>query len=185
MSSTLTRHRFTVDQYEEMGQTGILTENDHVELLQGEIVEKMTIGPGHAACVNRMNRVFQQRFGSVAIIAVQNPIRTADSEPEPDVAVLKFDEDFYARGTPRGEDVLLVVEVSDVTLETDRTLKSEIYALAGIPEYWIINLVEERLEVLRRPSPAGKYASLQSFDRTATITPLLFPDCTLNVSDLF
>src|SRR3954453_23711097 len=104
MSGTLTRHRFTVEQYEEMVGAGILTENDHVELVRGEVVEKMPIGPAHAASVNRLNRLFQQRLGSAAIVAVQNPIRTADSEPEPDLALLRPRDDFYSGATPGADD---------------------------------------------------------------------------------
>ncbi|MBS0264430.1 MAG: Uma2 family endonuclease [Planctomycetes bacterium] len=184
MSGILTPHRFTVVQYEELGRAGILTENDRVELLRGEIFEKTAIGPAHAACVKRLNRMFQQRLGTVATIAVQDPIRTADSEPEPDLAVLKLDKDFYAAGTPGSEDALLVVEVSDTTLEIDRTLKCELYAEAGIPEYWIVNLVEQCLEVHRRPSHTGVYENTQRLERTATVTPVHFPDQRLLVSEM-
>ena len=184
MTSTLTRHHFSVDQYEEMAQAGILNENDRVELLRGEVVEKMTVGPSHAACVKRLNRLFHLRFGTIATIAVQDPIQTTSSEPEPDLALLKLDDDFYAKGTPRSEDVLLVVEVSEASLETDRTLKCEIYAEAGIPEYWIVNLVDQCLEVHRQPLSSGTYASVQHLDRTASIAPLHFAGCVLLVSEL-
>jgi Uma2 family endonuclease len=185
MSSTLTRHRFTVAQYEEMVDTGILTENDRVELVRGEVVEKMPIVPAHAASVNRLNRLFQKRLGTAAIIAVQNPIRTADSEPEPDLALLRPRDDFYSDATPGGNDVLLVVEVSDTTLENDRTLKCEIYAEAGIPEYWIVNLVENCLEIHRDPLPSGTYATVQRLDRQSALAPLNFAECLLSVSELF
>ncbi len=184
MSSTLTRHRFTVAQYEGMVDSGILTENDRVELLHGEVVEKMTIGPAHAASVNRLNQLFQIRLGTVAIVAVQNPIQTVDSEPEPDLALLRLRVDFYSTATPSGDDVLLVVEVSDTTLETDRTLKCEIYAEAGIPEYWIVNLVENCLEVHRDPSPSGSYAWTRRLDIESSVAPLSFPDYQFPVREL-
>jgi Uma2 family endonuclease len=184
MSSTLTRHRFTVAQYEEMVDAGILTENDHVELVRGEVVEKMPIGPAHSACVKRLNRLFQQRIGTAAIVAVQDPIRTSDSEPEPDLALLRPRDDFYSEATPGIDDVLLVVEVSDSTLENDRTLKCEIYAEAGIPEYWIVNLVENCLEVHRDPLPSGSYATVQRLDRLSSLAPLNFAECSLSVSEL-
>jgi len=185
MAGTLTRHRFTVEQYEELVEAGILTEDDRVELVRGEIVEKMTIGPAHAASVNRLNRLFQRRLGDSALVAVQNPVRLADSEPEPDLALLKPRGDFYEGATPRGEDVLLIVEVSDATLETDRTLKREIYAEAGIPEYWIVNLVEQCLEVYRQPLASGSYARVERWERNDSLAPVLFPDCVLAVSELF
>jgi Uma2 family endonuclease len=170
MSGTLTRHRFSVGQYEEMVESGILTEDDHVELLRGEVVDKMPIGPAHSACVKRLNRLFQQRIGTAAIIAVQDPIRTSDSEPEPDLALLKPRDDFYSEATPGSEDVLLVVEVSDSTLENDRTLKLEIYAEAGIPEYWIVNLVDNCLEVHRHPSPSGVYSNVERINQHDSIS---------------
>jgi Uma2 family endonuclease len=183
MISTMIRHRFTVSQYEDMVRLGILMESDRVELLRGEIVEKMTIGPAYAACVNRLNRLFQTRLGVAAIVAVQNPIRTSDSEPEPDLALLRPRDDFYSEATPSGEDVLLVVEVSDTTLESDRSLKCEIYAEAGILEYWIVNLVDNCLEVHREPSPGG-YTNLQRLDPQASLTPLNFQECRVSVAEL-
>ena len=184
MSSTLTRHRFTVAQFEEMVEAGILTENDRVELLRGEVVEKIPIGPAHAASVNRLNRLFQLRLGTAAIVAVQNPIQAGDSEPEPDLALLRPRADYYSKATPSGDDVLLVVEVSDTTLETDRTLKCEIYAEAGFPEYWIVNLVENCLEVHRDPSPSGSYAWTQRLDIESSVAPLSFPDYQFPVMEL-
>jgi Uma2 family endonuclease len=167
-----------------MAQAGILTENDRVELLRGEIVEKMTIGPAHMNGVNRLAQFFYHRFGAVAVISIQNPIRTADSEPEPDLAVLSLHHGFDSKVLPTGKDVLLVIEVADTTLETDRTLKCEIYAEAGIPEYWIVNLVEECLEVHRQPLSSGSYASVERLDRSASLTPVKFPDSMLKVSEL-
>lgn len=184
MSGTLIRHRFTVAQYEEMVEAGILTENDRVELMRGEVVEKVSIGPAHAAVVNRLNRLFQRRFGDSVLVAVQDPVRLSDSEPEPDLALLKMRDDFYADQTPGANDVLLVVEVADTTLETDRTLKCEVYAEAGISEYWIVNLIEECLEVHRQPTPSGTWAKIRRLTRADSIAPLCLPDCLIPVADL-
>lgn len=184
MSGTLTRHRFTVAQYEEMVGAGILTEADRVELLRGEVVEKMTIGPAHAAAVKRLNRLFQQRLGLLAVIAVQDPLRLADSEPEPDLVLLKPRDDFYASETPGAAHALLVVEVADSTLDSDRTLKCELYAEAGIDEYWIVNLIESCIEVHREPSPTGNYQSIQRLAGDAIFAPVHFPNCQLRVAEL-
>src|SRR4051794_17446086 len=107
MPLTIVHHRFSVDDYEQMIEFGILTENDRVELIRGEIIDKMPIGDPHIASVNRLNRLLNRRVGDLAIVSVQNPIRLADSEPEPDVALLQPREDFYASGKPRPADVLL------------------------------------------------------------------------------
>jgi Uma2 family endonuclease len=157
MSIMPVRHRFSVDDYEQMGAYGILTENDRVELIRGEIVEKMTIGPEHAACVKRLNRLLGPLVGPHAIVSIQDPIRFPDSEPEPDVALLVPRDDFYSSGNPGPSDVLLLIEVADTTLDVDRGVKRTLYAESGIHEYWIVNLPEASVEVHRQPSPDGQY----------------------------
>ena len=155
MSNLITPHRFTVDEYEQMIATGILKHDDRVELIRGEIREMSPIGDAHASRVNRLNSLLCLRTEGRAIVNVQNPIVLADSEPEPDFALLRYKPDFYESGKPTGADVLLVIEVSDSTLEFDREIKAPLYAEAGIPEYWIINLVEGCLEVYRSPESQG------------------------------
>lgn len=144
---------WTSEQYQQMITAGILTEDDRVELLFGKITEMSPIGRFHAACVRKLNDlVYQQLFGKYSF-SFENPIvLTDDSEPEPDFALLMFREDHYAAGHPKTEDVLLVIEVSDHTLIKDRTVKSAVYANAGITEYWIINLIERQIEVYTEPS---------------------------------
>src|SRR3954451_2047015 len=112
--------RYSVDDYEEMIRLGVLTENDRVELIRGEIVAKMPIGRRHLFSVNRLNRIFNRRLGEAAIVSIQNPIVLPDSEPEADVTLLRPRADEYASGKPRPGDVLLLVEVSDSTLNYDR-----------------------------------------------------------------
>ncbi|MCY2964720.1 MAG: Uma2 family endonuclease [Planctomycetota bacterium] len=183
MSATLVRHRFRVVDYEEMVERGILTEDDRVELLRGEVVEKTTIGPAHAASVSRLNRLFQRRLGELAIVSIHSPVQLTDSQPEPDVALLKPRDDFYASATPRADDVLLIVEVADSSLETDQTLKREIYAETGIPEYWIVNLVDSCVEVYREPIASGQYGVMKRLVRGEALAPLRFPECEVAVSD--
>src|SRR4051812_32731465 len=115
-----THHRFSVEEYERMTELGILTENDRVELIRGEILEKMTIGDRHAACVYRLSELLFLAVARAAIVGVQNPIRLADSEPEPDVTLLRRRADFYASGKPTPADVVLLTEVADTTLDFDR-----------------------------------------------------------------
>ncbi|MFO0876104.1 MAG: Uma2 family endonuclease, partial [Gemmataceae bacterium] len=172
---------FSVAEYEQLGKLGILGEHERVELIRGEIVQKMTIGELHAACVNRLTRLFTRALDDRAIVSIQNPVRLADSEPEPDVALLKPREDFYATGLPTGADVLLVVEVADTSLEYDRQEKGPLYAEAGIPEFWLVNLVEGRLEVHRQPQ-AGVYQESFTFERGQEVELIALPGVRLAVS---
>jgi Uma2 family endonuclease len=156
MSVEIARRCFTVAQYERMGEVGILTEADRVELIEGEIVEMSPIGKRHAACVNRLTKLLVQAVGSSGIVSVQNPVRLDDySEPQPDVAVLKPRADFYEQALPTPADVLLIIEVCDTTLEYDRQIKLPLYARAGIPEVWLVNLTDEQIETYARPLGAA------------------------------
>jgi len=124
MAAPLVRHRFTVEEYHRMGQAGILSEDDRVELIEGEIVEMAPVGSRHAACVKRLNALLSRRAGGRALVSVQDPIRLGEhSEPQPDLALLKPREDFYAAAHPGPEDVLLVIEVAETSLEYDREVK--------------------------------------------------------------
>jgi Uma2 family endonuclease len=145
----LEKWHFNVDQYYRLAEVGVLKPDDRVELIEGEIIRMSPIGSPHAACVTRLNRFLQTRWTETeVIIAVQNPVRLSDfSEPVPDVALLKPRSDFYATRHPGPEDVLLVIEVSDATLLADRNVKMPLYARAGIPEAWLVNLPRKLVEV--------------------------------------
>jgi Uma2 family endonuclease len=149
--------RFTVAEYHRMGETGILGEDDRVELLDGEIVEMTPIEPRHASVVDRTMRLFSRLVGERAVIRVQSPIDLGAqaSEPQPDVTLLKPRADFYATAHPGPEDVLLVVEVMDTSADRDRRLKLPLYARAAIREVWLVDLGAERIEVYRRPASDG------------------------------
>lgn len=156
------RHRFTVAQYERMIELGILKERDQIEFIRGEVVAKMPVGDPHIASVNRLNRLLVRGVGDRAIVSIQNPIRLADSEPEPDVALLRPRADFYASGKAGPADLLLVIEVADASLDDDRDVKRPLHAENGIAEYWIVNLVDGCLEVYRQPRPDGTYADART-----------------------
>jgi Uma2 family endonuclease len=152
MAVHVARRPFTVAEYDRMIETGILQEHDRVELLDGEILEMSPIGSRHAACVNRLNTLFTRWAGDRAIISVQNPIRLNDySEPEPDVAVLKPRDDYYVTAHPTSEEVLLLVEVAETSLEYDREVKIPRYAAAGIPEVWLLDLQHQLVMVYTQP----------------------------------
>jgi Uma2 family endonuclease len=184
MALTVVHHRFTVDEYEQMTDIGILNENHRVELIRGEIIEKMAIGDQHAARVNKLNRLVGRTLGDAALVSIQNPIRLPDSEPEPDVALLRPQEDYYASGKPGPADILLVIEVSDSTLDFDRDVKLPMYADAGISEYWIVNLVDETLEVYRQPMPGGTYGEVRVLRAGQDVEIAALPGSTFSVTDI-
>lgn len=178
-------HRFSVDDYKQMIQWGILTENHHVELIRGEVVDKMPTGEKHLACVNRLNRFLNRLVGDLAIVSIQSPVVFPDSEPEPGVTLLRPRPDFYESGKPQPADVLLLIEVSDSTLADDRAIKGSLYAEAGITDYWIVNLVDRCLEVYRQPRPDGTYGEGRTYQVGESVELLGLPGSTLSVATLF
>jgi Uma2 family endonuclease len=185
MGMPLAHRRFTVDEYHRMAEVGILGPDDRVELLDGEIVEMSPIGARHAATVTRLEHLFHRLVGDRAIVRGQNPVRSDQySEPEPDLALVTPRADFYAEGHPAPRDILLIVEVSDTSLGYDRLRKVPNYARAGIPEVWLADLSMNRVERYREPS-GDAYADRQILGPEAALTPLLLPDVTIRVGDLF
>lgn len=184
MAMPITHRRFTVDEYHRMAEAGILTEDDRVELLDGEIVAMTPIGSRHAGCVNRLNRLFARVPGDAVLVSIQNPVILNQYwEPEPDVAVLRFRSDGYATAHPRPRDVLLLVEVADSSTQTDRQVKLAGYAAAGIPEVWIVDLTSDAIEVYREPE-GEHYADRQILGREAPLTALNVPEMSVRVSDV-
>lgn len=181
MSVQVARRYFTVDEYHRMGEAGVFSENDRVELIEGEILKMSPIGSRHAASVKRLTKQFNNLLGDRAIVSVQDPIVLSDfSEPEPDIAILKPRDDFYGAAHPGASDVLLVIEVADTSLAYDHEIKLPAYARSGIPEIWIANLpaetVEAHTELLN-----GSYRTVRSYRRGDSITPLHFPDLSISV----
>lgn len=177
-------HLFTVDEYHRMAESGILHEDDRVELINGEIIAMAPIGSGHLGHVNRSNRRLSRLFDDRATVSVQNPISLGErTEPEPDIALLNPRDDDYASQTPEARDVLLLVEVADSSLVYDRQTKAPMYARAGIPELWIVNLIDHVIEVYREPSVDG-YRTVTVARRGDSVQSLAFPDVSIAVSDL-
>ena len=184
MAVEATRWHFSIGDYYRMAQVGIFHEDDRVELLAGEVVAMAPIGPHHAGRVLRLNSLFSQRFGDVALVNVQNPLRLNDySEPQPDVALLEPEVDFYTTRHPLPADVYLLVEVADTSAQTDLRLKMPLYARAGVPEVWLMNLNLDVILVHRDPSPEG-YRTVQTLRRGERLAPLAFPERELAVDDL-
>jgi Uma2 family endonuclease len=185
LMASVIHHRFTVEAYDQMIEAGIFSENDPVELINGEIVRKMPIGRLHGAMVNRLNQRLVTQFSGQAIVSVQNPIVADESEPEPDFAVLTYRNDFYSTSKPKAEDVRLLIEVADTSLEYDREIKLPLYARSDIHDFWIVNLIESKIEVYRDPKPDGNYGTRQDYTGGQTIGMLAFPNVKIDVDALF
>ena len=182
MTTRPARRMFTADEYQGMAAAGILHEDDHVELLEGEIIQMAAIGGRHIATVNRLNDWLTVRLSGKAIVSIQNSIRLSRrSEPEPDVVVLRWRDDFYADpAPPPASAVLLIIEVADSSLPYDRETKIPLYAEAGIPEVWLVDLVHQRVTVYRQPEGSA-YQHVTTHERDAVLTLLAFPDLALPV----
>ncbi len=170
MAVSLALKLWTVKEYEQMIEKGILDEDDRVELIRGEIVEMAAIGVRHAACVNNLNTLFHELLDSETVtVSVQNPVLLLrDSEPEPDVALFRGHRSLYKNRRPIAEDVLLLVEVADSTLATDRRVKVPLYAEAGIPDAWLVNVDKDVIEVYSEPAD-GKYQKMALARRGETL----------------
>lgn len=151
MAIQVRKYLISVENYHKMAGTGILPESG-VELINGEIIEMSPIGSKHAAAVDRLNRILSRQFGDEVIIRVQNPIiLNSFSEPEPDIAVVKYRADFYEKQHPHSADVLLAIEVSDTTINYDREIKLALYAQSGIPECWLVDLEKSEIQAFWQP----------------------------------
>jgi Uma2 family endonuclease len=178
-------HLFTVDEYHKMGETGILCEDDRVELIEGKLIDMPPIGSPHAGKVNRINTLLSRIIGRKAIIALQNPVRLGRrSEPQPDITILRPRDDFYEKSHPQPKDVLLLIEVADTTVRYDREVKSLLYAAYGIPEVWLIDLRAKRVEVYLQPSKDGYRQRLRPMN-DERLTLSLLPDVSIAIADLW
>lgn len=167
-----------------MIDAGILSEDDSVELIEGEVIKMSPIGKFHAACVKRLNELLVFLVGRTAIVSVQDPIRLSDfSEPQPDLALLKRRDDFYSSGHPTPEDVLMVVEVADSSVQYDRTIKMPLYARSGIPEVWLVDVAGDLVEVYARPVN-GRYQDFREVRRGETLTLSSLPSLVISVDDI-
>ena len=178
------RRLLTVDEYHRMGEAGILTDDDRVELIEGELVAMAPIGSEHAASTNALTRLLVLAVGDRGIVSVGNPVQlNRHSEPQPDFAVLKPRDD-YRKTLPRPEDTMLAVEVANTSLEYDRKVKLALYARGGIPEVWIVNLAAEEVEVHRSPA-ADNYTSVTRAGRSDDLTIEALPGVLIPVVGIF
>jgi Uma2 family endonuclease len=184
MTVELPRRLFTTDEYFRMVEAGVFGEDDRLELIEGEIVEMPPIGSHHAGILNRLVRLFKPVIDTEAVLSFQNPVRLSPSSaPQPDLAVLRLREDYYADSHPVPDEVLLLIEIADTTVLRDERIKAPLYAEAGIPELWIVNLANASVEIHRRPTEAGYL--LNSIARKGdSLTPEALPSLTFTVDDI-
>jgi len=171
------RHRFSVEQYHRMIDAGIFAPDDRLELIHGELIKMSPINRRHAAGVDRLNFLLADRLNRRALHRIQNPITLTDSEPQPDVAIVRWRDDFYLAGHPTPPDIYWVIEVADTNIAYDREVKVPLYMQAGIPEVWLVNLDADCLEVYRQEEQ-------KILRRGQTITPLYFPELAFRVDEL-
>lgn len=179
--------RFTVVEYEQMGEAGIFDEDDRLELLDGEIIQMNPIGRGHAATVNRLNRLFARLFADRVLLSVQNPIVLDPvSEPQPDLVLLRPREDDYYSSLPTGSDAYLVVEVADTTLVYDSTRKARAYARSNVALLWVVAIgqtPEEDRVVVFEDAVAGSFTSEHVARRGDTLRIRGLSDVPIAVGD--
>ena len=179
-----TRHRFTVADYYRMAEAGIFHEDSHVELVDGEIIDMVPIGPRHSDGVDRLAETFITHLAGAVRVRVQNPVRLDEhNEPEPDLVLARRRDGGYATGHPMTEDVLLIIEVADSSAEYDRQTKAFLYARFGIPDYWIMDVGRDHVLVLRDPTETG-YATTRVYRRGEQLSPLAFPNLVIRVDDI-
>ena len=176
-------HRFSVDDYHRLVEAAVLDEDDRVELIRGELIEMAPIGSRHAESLRQLHRALASVVGDRAVVAVQDPLRLADSEPQPDLMLVSPRSGGYWDAHPGVADVLLVVEVADTTAGTDREIKLPLYAAAGVPEAWLVDLVAGCLEVHRGPRLEG-YRSITVARAGDIVSPAAFPEAKVEVSPL-
>ena len=168
-----------------MVEAGILGKRDQVELIKGEIVEKLPMSLRHSAFVMNLSQSLIVRLDGRARVSVGTAVALADdTDAEPDLAVLRLRAPSYKVREPYAEDALLVIEAADISLAYDRTTKLRLYAKAGIAEYWIVDCTTESVEVYRNPGPDG-YRDLTRAAGAATLTLQAFPDVALTLAEVF
>jgi Uma2 family endonuclease len=182
--------RLSVEQYHAMIRTGILTADNRVELLEGWLIPQMPKNPQHRISTRLMQKALEAIIPTGWYVDAQEPITLADSEPEPDVMIVRGDTRDYVDRHPGPQDLALVVEVADSTLERDQGTKKRAYARAGVAVYWIVNLAEQRLEVYTGPAVVADkpdYLQQQDYGLSDEVTvEIEDEDCgAISVRELF
>jgi Uma2 family endonuclease len=174
-----------LDQYHRLGEARILGEDDRVELLDGQLVDMSPIGPRHALAVDALNELLLPAVAGRAVVRIQNPIALDDgTEPNPDIALVRRPWHGYPNTHPRPADVFLLIEVADTSLKTDRGAKLELYARAGIREFWIVDLTTDGVFVHRNPGSDG-YGSVTRVESSGALDIKDLPGVAISAAALF
>jgi Uma2 family endonuclease len=179
------RTRISADRYQKMVETGVLTQYDRVELIDGDMLNMAPIGLNHSAVTDRLTKLLVLSAGDSAIVSPGRSLKLGEySVPQPDLMLLKLREDFYAAQIPVAPDVLLLVEVSDSSLAYDQGIKRALYARHGVEEYWVVDLQGERVFVYGEPAGEG-YARVVECTRVDIVSPRAVPAVQIQVGTLF
>lgn len=184
VSTFVRKHLTDIYEWQRLGAANIFSPESRLELIEGEILEMAPIGCNHAGHLNRINKLFIISAGDFAVTSAQNPLRLGDlSEPEPDIMLLRPQADFYSNRHPQATDVLLVIEIADSSLAFDQSQKLRLYAMHKIPEYWIVNLIDNCLEVYIEPI-GETYAQKSTLRAGSNVTLSQLPGLNMQVNDL-
>ena len=185
MEPAVQRHRFTVEEYARMGDAGIFSEDDRVELIDGDVHEMTPIGPTHAGIVDDLAELLVTRLSGKAKVRIQNPIRLGrHTEPQPDLVVAPLRTGHYTDRHPEGGEVLLVIEVADSSLRYDLEEKLPLYAEAGIPEAWLVDVAAQTVAVYTEPTGKG-YAAERTLRRGQEIVSSSVAELHLRIDKIF
>jgi len=178
--------RWTIGTFFRAGELGLFPQEKHVELIEGEIyIHVSPKGSRHSAARYLLEEVLRDVFGRKFMIRSEEPIlHPDDSAPEPDISVVAVRQDHYATEHPKASDIIVVAEISDSSLSFDRGTKASHYGKAGIPEYWIVNLVADQVEVFRKPDPEIGYREVTIHKKDDVIATLAAPNKPIKVADL-
>lgn len=177
--------QITIDLYQQMGEKGLLTPEDRVQLIEGEILEMAPIGPRHGSVTGQLAKWFYRALGDAATVRLDNPVNLGEySQPQPDLILLQPRVEDYVASHPGPEDVILLVEVSDSTLEFDRGRKRELYARFAIREYWVIDVNSRSVGAYSEPAN-GEFQVASEYRLQDTISPKVFPQVAIAVKELF
>jgi Uma2 family endonuclease len=181
----IVRRKITVEEYEVMYEAGVFKPDERLELINGEILKVAPMNAPHISYVIRLSRIFTERLTKRAIVSTQLPIViNEESEPEPDISILRWRSDDYFSGKPKAQDVYAIIEVASTSLLYGRRIKVPLYARVGVPEVWIVNVQARELEVYRNPK-GEDYAERQILQPTDRISLLAFPDVEIPLSEVF
>lgn len=181
-----TRHRLSADDFLQMARSGILNEDDRIELIEGDLIDMAPIGSEHAGLVYWLSQRLTLLVGNAAIVGAQNPLYLdAHSQPQPDVQVLRAREDYYRKAHPRAEDVLLLIEIADTTARFDRTVKIPLYARHSVAEVWLVDVAQRSVEVYRDPQPETSAYRQMTVYHQGQLIPQQLPMVQIAVEQLF